>query len=253
MATTGLSQIIELADTFELPDTNLRRIIKTKLQSDLSSIAQIIPELAAWKSEVNSPLLLTSVSGKIIEVSSSNNGIELNQIPSATHDVVAFAFGDDLTSVELLLAKFITSFDLTKLLGFEAVDDATWNSNVTDLMLLNRKIHSIELLDFLKKVELLELLNLMRQIAHLISNKVPVIVDGSRALLAASTLAEINASARSWVLVADQPRSPVGTALVKAANWSLVSVNGISIGDGMSAIAAISLLKNAAIRLKSLN
>jgi hypothetical protein len=155
--------------------------------------------------------------------------------------------------VELLLAKFITSFDLTKLLGFEAVDDATWNSNVTELMLLNRKIHSIELLDFLKKVELLELLNLMRQIAHLISNKVPVIVDGSRALLAASTLAEINASARSWVLVADQPRSPVGTALVKAANWSLVSVNGISIGDGMSAIAAISLLKNAAIRLKSLN
>jgi hypothetical protein len=253
VATTGLSQIIELADTFELPDTNLRRIIKTKLQSDLSSIAQIIPELAAWKSEVNSPLLLTSVSGKIIEVSSSNNGIELNQIPSATHDVVAFAFGDDLTNVELLLAKFITSFDLTKLLGFEAVDDATWNSNVTELMLLNRKIHSIELLDFLKKVELLELLNLMRQIAHLISNKVPVIVDGSRALLAASTLAEINASARSWVLVADQPRSPVGTALVKAANWSLVSVNGISIGDGMSAIAAISLLKNAAIRLKSLN
>jgi hypothetical protein len=253
VATTGLSQIIELADTFELHDTNLRRIIKTKLQSDLSSIAQIIPELAAWKSEVNSPLLLTSVSGKIIEVSSSNNGIELNQIPSATHDVVAFAFGDDLTNVELLLAKFITSFDLTKLLGFEAVDDATWNSNVTELMLLNRKIHSIELLDFLKKVELLELLNLMRQIAHLISNKVPVIVDGSRALLAASTLAEINASARSWVLVADQPRSPVGTALVKAANWSLVSVNGISIGDGMSAIAAISLLKNAAIRLKSLN
>jgi hypothetical protein len=253
VATTGLSQIIELADTFELPDTNLRRIIKTKLQSDLSSIAQIIPELAAWKSEVNSPLLLTSVSGKIIEVSSSNNGIELNQIPSATHDVVAFAFGDDLTSVELLLAKFITSFDLTKLLGFEAVDDATWNSNVTELMLLNRKIHSIELLDFLKKVELLELLNLMRQIAHLISNKVPVIVDGSRALLAASTLAEINASARSWVLVADQPRSPVGIALVKAANWSLVSVNGVSIGDGMSAIAAVSLLKNAAIRLKSLN
>ena len=253
MANTNLSQIIELTDTFELPDTNLRRIVKTKLQSDLSSIAQIIPDLAAWKCEVNSPLLLTSVSTKIIEVSATNNGIELNLIPSPNHDVVAFAFGDDLTNVELLLAKFITSSDLTKLLGFEAVDDASWNSNVTELMVLNRKIRANELLKFLEEVELLELLNLMRQIAHLISNKVPVIVDGSRALLAANALAEINASARSWVLVADQPRSPVGIALVKAANWSLVSVNGVSIGDGMSAIAAVSLLKNAAIRLKSLN
>ena len=149
------------------------------------------------------------------------------------------------------MARKLTGRDFIQLSGFVAADDKIWESKIAQLQDFDLQITAADLSDLIDQFEAEPIVELATQIATALARQIPVIVDGSRALLAASIVYEYSVAARSWLFVADLPKSAAGQQLFRHRNWISFPANQVATGDGLAAIAALSLARTAALLLRS--
>jgi hypothetical protein len=245
-----LTKLIELCEKITLADSVARRETERKLVGTAGSLAQFAAELAATNCAARETVLVIANPSAFIKAAADSNSIEIFPKPPTASDLVAIAAGEELSKLEFLLARKLTGKDFIQLKGFTGTDDKAWQLELATLRDLDQQIGPISVVDFLTSFEAEPIVELAVQIATSLSRKTPVIIDGARALLAASVVFEFAIAARSWIFVVDSPRSAAGGQLFKHRNWISLTANQVSAGDGLSAIAAISLARTAALLLR---
>jgi hypothetical protein len=245
-----LTKLVELCEKISLADSVARRETEKKLVGTSGALAQFAAELAATNCTARETVLVIANPSAFIKAAADSNSIEIFSKPPTASDLVAIAAGEELSNLEYLLARKLTGKDFIQLKGFSGSDDETWQLELASLRDLDQKIGPISVADFIASFDTEPIVELAIQIASALSRKTPVIIDGARALLAASIVFDFAVTARSWIFVVDSPRSSAGGQLFKHRNWISLTANQISAGDGLSAIAAISLARTAALLLR---
>ncbi|MFM1905546.1 MAG: NaMN:DMB phosphoribosyltransferase [Actinomycetota bacterium] len=244
------TELAELVQEISLADSAKRRDTIKNFASNPGALTNFAAELAATGCEARETVLVIENPSEFVTAAAKSNSIEVfNRIPTAS-DLIAIAAGDKLSSIEYVFARLLTGKDFVQLLGFSATDDAAWNNEVAALRDLYQRINASNLMDFIDEFSTDPIVTLAYQIATALVRRTPVIVDGTRALLAAAIVYEFSIAARSWIFVSDQPNSSSGQLLFKYRNWITVSGNQIATGDGMAAIASLSLARTAALLVR---
>jgi hypothetical protein len=204
-------------------------------------------ELAATNCAAKETVLVCPNCSDFVKAAASANSIDVFQQPPTASDLIALAAGDQLSELEYIFARVITNKDFIQLSGFRSTNDQDWQESIAQLRNSFQKEPSLTLPELVEKYPEESIVKLSIQIATSISRQTPVIIDGTRALLAASIVFDYSVAARSWLFVADCPQSPAGNALFKHRNWISLPANQIATGDGLAGIAAISLARTAAL------
>lgn len=243
-------QLTELVERVSLADSAARRETVKKLAEVPGSLAHFAAELAATNCAARETVLVMNNPSAVTKAAASSNSIEIFDQPPSACDLIAIAAGDQLSKSELLLTRRLTGKDFIQLRGFAAPDDNTWGIFISELQEFDLSISANSLSELLLLLDSDPIMDLAIQISSTIARQVPVILDGTRALLAASVVYEYSVAARSWMFVADLPKSPAGQALFKHRNWISLAANQVAVGDGLTGIAALSLARTAALLLR---
>ncbi len=243
-------QLIQVVEKISLADSAARREAATKFADIAGSLASFAAELAATKCAARETVLVIANPTPFAKAAAASNSIEIFDRPPTASDLIAVAAGDELSSPEYLFARKITGKDFIQLVGFGAVNDQTWEMKITELKNFDLQISANNLTELMDQLPDEPIVDLAIQIATSISRQTPVIIDGTRALLAASIVYEYAISARSWLFAADLPQSTAGQQLFKHRNWISLAANQVATGDGLAGIAALSLARTAALLLR---
>jgi hypothetical protein len=246
-----LAKLIGLCQDIALADSAARRDTIKRFDGISGALAEFAAELAATNSQARETVLVIAKPSAFAKAAADSNSIEIFDKPPTASDLVAVAAGDELSNVEYLFARMITGKDFIQLRGFSASDDQLWSAEVTALRNLYQQVSAADIWELIEIFDGEPIVELAVQIATALSRKTPVIIDGSRALLAASIIFENSVAARSWLFVVDTPRSSAGGQIFKHRNWISLTANQVATGDGLSAIAGISLARTAALLLRS--
>lgn len=245
-----LEQLINLVEKISLADSAARRETVIRFVDVPGSLANFAAELAATKCAARETVLVMANPTPFATAAATSNSIEIFDRPPTASDLIALAAGDELTKPEYLFARKITGKDFIQLLGFAAADDKSWELKIAELQNFDLQVLAKDLTELMQQFQDEPIVDLAIQIATAISNQTPVIIDGSRALLAASIVYEYSVAARSWLFVADLPKSAAGQHLFKHRNWISLAANQVAAGDGLAGIAALSLARTAALLLR---
>lgn len=243
-------QLRSVASEIGLADSAARRKAVTSLAEVPGALGSFAAELAATNCLAKETVLVCSNPSDFLQSAAASNSIEIFERPPSASDLIAIAAGDRLSDVEYVFTRIICNRDFVQLLGFKATDDAVWQQAIVNLRDLFKQINAQTLSELIDHFHTEPILELAMQIASTIARRTPVIIDGTRALLAASIVFEFSVAARSWLFVADSPASPAGMALFKHRNWISLPANQVSAGDGLAGIAAISLARTAALLVR---
>lgn len=245
-----INQLKSICESIALADSTTRREVAKKLIDIPGVLGNFAAELAATNCEARETTLVISNPSPYTTAAAEANSIEIFPKPPAVSDLIAIAAGEKLTNTELLIARNLTNRDFIQLLGFHTSDDMTWANEIKSLQELDQKVSEQDLAEVLSRFENEEVLELAFMIASSLANQVPVVIDGARSLLAASIVYEFSVAARSWLFVVDSPKSPAGRHLFKHRNWISIPANQVAAGDGLAAIAALSLARTAALLVR---
>ena len=244
------ANLIQIVENVSLADSAARREINSKFSEVSGSLAKYAAELAATKCAARETVLVMANPSPFTMAAAESNSIEIFDRPPTAGDLIAVAAGDELSKPEYLMARKLTGKDFIQLSGFVAADDKIWESRIAELQDFDLQITAADLSELIDQFHAEPIVELATQIATALARQIPVIVDGGRALLAASIVYEYSVAARSWLFVADLPKSAAGQQLFRHRNWISFSANQVATGDGLAAIAALSLARTAALLLR---
>lgn len=251
MSSPQLAKLIALCEEISLADSAARRDTMKKFDGISGALAGFASELAATNSQARETVLVIANPSAFTTAAANSNSIEIFDKPPIASDLLAFAAGDELSNVEYLFARVITGKDFIQLRGFSASDDALWSADIAALQNLYQQVNAADIWQLIEIFDAEPIVELAVQIATAMSRKTPVIIDGTRALLAASIIFENSVAARSWLFVVDVPKAAAGEQIFRHRNWISLTANQVATGDGLSAIAGISLARTAALLLRS--
>lgn len=244
------AELVEIVQGISLADSAKRRDTIKNLANASGALANFAAELAATDCVARETVLVIEKPSAVVTAAAQTNSIEVfNHFPTAS-DLIAVAAGDQLSNIEFVFARMLTNKDFVQLLGFIATDDESWKGEIETLRNLYQRVLASDLTEVIDEFSTEPILELAKQIATAISRKTPVIIDGTRALLAAAIVYEFSVAARSWIFVSDLPKSSAGQLLFKHRNWITVSGNQVATGDGLAAIASLSLARTAALLIR---
>lgn len=244
-----MQQLTQLVEQISLADSAARRNTIKDLADVNGALANFAAELAATSCYAKETVLVTSNPTAFASAAAAANSIEIFERSPTASDLIALAAGDLLTPIEYQFARMLTGKDFISLLGFTSVDDQSWDMELLKLRDLYKLIKAQTISELISEFETEPIIDLAIQIAATIARRTPVIIDGTKALLAASIVFEFSVSARSWLFVADIPKATAGQVLFRHRNWIQLSANQVAAGDGLAGIAAISLARTAALLL----
>lgn len=244
-----MQRLTQLVEQISLADSAARRNTIKNLADVNGSLANFAAELAATNCYAKETVLVTPSPSAFVSAAAAANSIEIFERPPTASDLVALAAGDLLSPIEYQFARILTGKDFVSLLGFTSVDDQSWETELSKLRDLYKLTKAQTVSDLIIEFEPEPIIDLAIQVATTIARRTPVIIDGTKALLAASIVFEFSVAARSWLFVADLPKATAGQLLFKHRNWIQLSANQVAAGDGLAGIAAISLARTAALLL----